>query len=236
MQNQNVDVNEIAKFERMAHRWWDPQGEFKPLHQMNPVRAHYIDSKASVAEKTLLDVGCGGGLLCEAMAFRGAKVTGIDLGEAPLEVAKMHATAQALSIDYQYGSVEQLALTQPQHYDVITCLEMLEHVPDPGSVIQACATLIKPGGHVFFSTLNRHIKAYLMAILGAEYCLKWLPKGTHDYQKFIRPSELVAHCRHAGLNVQEMTGVVYNPITQRFYLKPDDVDVNYIVYAQKIAL
>jgi 2-polyprenyl-6-hydroxyphenyl methylase / 3-demethylubiquinone-9 3-methyltransferase len=229
----NVDSHEIAKFERMAHRWWDPQGEFKPLHLMNPVRAHYIDLKASVAQKSLLDVGCGGGLLCEAMAQRGAQVTGLDLGEGPLQVAKMHAANQALSIDYIQISVETLAQQKPQSYDIVTCLEMLEHVPDPKSAVQACAQLIKPGGHVFFSTLNRNFKAYLMAVIGAEYLLKWLPKGTHEYQKFIRPSELANHCRDASLVVKDISGIIYNPLTQQFSINSQDVDVNYILHAQK---
>jgi 2-polyprenyl-6-hydroxyphenyl methylase / 3-demethylubiquinone-9 3-methyltransferase len=229
----NVDSHEIAKFERMAHRWWDPQGEFKPLHLMNPVRAHYIDLKASVAQKSLLDVGCGGGLLCEAMAQRGAQVTGLDLGEGPLQVAKMHAASQALSIDYIHISVETLAQQKPQSFDIVTCLEMLEHVPNPKSVVQACAQLIKPGGHVFFSTLNRNFKAYLMAVIGAEYLLKWLPKGTHEYQKFIRPSELANHCRDAGLLVKDISGIIYNPLTQQFSINSQDVDVNYILHAQK---
>ncbi|MBC6907148.1 bifunctional 2-polyprenyl-6-hydroxyphenol methylase/3-demethylubiquinol 3-O-methyltransferase UbiG [Saccharophagus sp. K07] len=229
----NVDSSEIAKFERMANRWWDPHGDFKPLHQMNPVRANYIDLRAQVAEKKLLDVGCGGGLLSEAMASRGAFVTGIDMGEAPLEVARMHAEASALSIDYRKITAEQLAAEMPGQFDVVTCLEMLEHVPDPAGVIEACTTLVKPGGHVFFSTLNRTPKAYVMAVLGAEYVLRWLPKGTHDYRKFIRPSELAAWSRQAGLLVRDITGIVYNPLTQTFKTVSGDVDVNYIMHLQK---
>jgi len=229
----NVDAGEIAKFERMANRWWDPQGDFKPLHQMNPVRANYIDLKARVAEKKLLDIGCGGGLLTEAMAQRGALVTGIDMGEAPLEVARLHAESSGLSIDYRRTTAEQLAAEAPEQFDVVTCLEMLEHVPDPAQVINACFALVKPGGHVFFSTLNRTPKAYLMAVLGAEYVLRWLPRGTHEYKKFIRPSELAAWSREAGLQVRDIAGIVYNPFNQSFRTVVGDVDVNYIMYLQK---
>lgn len=229
----NVDAGEIAKFERMANRWWDSEGDFKPLHQMNPVRANYIDLKAKVAEKKLLDVGCGGGLLTEAMAQRGAFVTGIDMGEAPLDVARLHAEAGGLSIDYRRITAEQLAAQSPEQFDVVTCLEMLEHVPDPAQVIRACFTLVKPGGQVFFSTLNRTPKAYLMAVLGAEYVLRWLPRGTHDYKKFIRPSELAAWSRQAGLQVRDLAGIVYNPLNQSFRIATGDVDVNYIMHLQK---
>jgi 2-polyprenyl-6-hydroxyphenyl methylase/3-demethylubiquinone-9 3-methyltransferase len=229
----NVDAGEIAKFERMANRWWDPQGDFKPLHQMNPVRANYIDLKAKVAEKTLLDIGCGGGLLTEAMAQRGARVTGIDMGEAPLEVARLHAEASGLTIDYRRLTAEHMAEESPEHFDVVTCLEMLEHVPAPAQVIRACFALVKPGGHVFFSTLNRTPKAYLMAILGAEYVLRWLPRGTHDYKKFIRPSELAAWSRQAGLQVCDLAGIAYNPLNQSFRTVAGDVDVNYIMHLQK---
>jgi len=229
----NVDAGEIAKFERMANRWWDPQGDFKPLHQMNPVRANYIDLKARVAEKKLLDIGCGGGLLTEAMAQRGALVTGIDMGEAPLEVARLHAESSGLTIDYRRTTAEQLAAEAPEQFDVVTCLEMLEHVPDPAQVINACFALVKPGGHVFFSTLNRTSKAYLMAVLGAEYVLRWLPRGTHEYKKFIRPSELAAWSREAGLQVRDIAGIVYNPFNQSFRTVVGDVDVNYIMYLQK---
>ncbi|MCR6653648.1 MAG: bifunctional 2-polyprenyl-6-hydroxyphenol methylase/3-demethylubiquinol 3-O-methyltransferase UbiG [Cellvibrionaceae bacterium] len=231
--NINVDAGEIAKFERMANRWWDPQGDFKPLHQMNPVRANYIDLKAKVAEKTLLDVGCGGGLLSEAMAQRGAVVTGIDMGEAPLEVARLHAQSNGLEIDYRRITAEQLARESAGQFDVVTCLEMLEHVPDPSQVINACFALVKPGGHVFFSTLNRTPKAYLMAVLGAEYVLRWLPRGTHEYKKFIRPSELGAWARHAGFHVRDLAGIVYNPLNQTFRTVAGDVDVNYIMHVQK---
>lgn len=229
----NVDAGEIAKFERMASRWWDPQGDFKPLHQMNPVRANYIDLKAKVAGKTLLDIGCGGGLLTEAMAQRGARVTGIDMGEAPLEVARLHAEASGLSIDYRRITAEQMAAEAPECFDVVTCLEMLEHVPDPAQVIRASFSLVKPGGQVFFSTLNRTPKAYVMAVLGAEYVLRWLPRGTHDYKKFIRPSELAAWSRQAGLQVCDLMGIAYNPLTQSFRTVAGDVDVNYIMHLQK---
>lgn len=229
----NVDAGEIAKFERMANRWWDPQGDFKPLHQMNPVRANYIDLKAKVAEKKLLDIGCGGGLLSEAMAQRGALVTGIDMGEAPLEVARLHADSSGLTIDYRRVTAEHLAAEAPEQFDVVTCLEMLEHVPDPAQVINACFALVKPGGHVFFSTLNRTPKAYLMAVLGAEYVLRWLPRGTHEYKKFIRPSELAAWSRQAGLQVRDIAGIVYNPFNQTFRTVAGDVDVNYIMHLQK---
>jgi 2-polyprenyl-6-hydroxyphenyl methylase/3-demethylubiquinone-9 3-methyltransferase len=215
----NVDAGEIAKFERMANRWWDPQGDFKPLHQMNPVRANYIDLKAKVAEKKLLDIGCGGGLLTEAMAQRGALVTGIDMGEAPLEVARLHAESSGLSIDYRRTTAEQLAAEAPEQFDVVTCLEMLEHVPDPAQVINAC--------------FARTPKAYLMAVLGAEYVLRWLPRGTHEYKKFIRPSELAAWSREAGLQVRDIAGIVYNPFNQSFRTVVGDVDVNYIMYLQK---
>jgi 2-polyprenyl-6-hydroxyphenyl methylase/3-demethylubiquinone-9 3-methyltransferase len=200
---------------------------------MNPVRANYIDLKAKVAEKTLLDIGCGGGLLTEAMAQRGAVVTGIDMGEAPLEVARLHAESSGLTIDYRRITAEQMAAESPAHFDVVTCLEMLEHVPDPAQVIRACFTLVKPGGHVFFSTLNRTPKAYLMAVLGAEYVLRWLPRGTHDYKKFIRPSELAAWSRQAGLQVRDLAGIVYNPLNQSFRTVTGDVDVNYIMHLQK---
>lgn len=229
----NVDAGEIAKFERMASRWWDPQGDFKPLHQMNPVRANYIDLKAKVAGKTLLDIGCGGGLLTEAMAQRGARVTGIDMGEAPLEVARLHAEASGLSIDYRRITAEQMAAEAPECFDVVTCLEMLEHVPDPAQVIRACFSSVKPGGQVFFSTLNRTPKAYVMAVLGAEYVLRWLPRGTHDYKKFIRPSELAAWSRQAGLQVCDLMGIAYNPLTRSFRTVAGDVDVNYIMHLQK---
>lgn len=228
----NVDAAEIAKFEALAHRWWDPNSEFKPLHDINPLRANYIDGKASIAGKKVVDVGCGGGILCEAMAHRGALVKGIDMGEAPLGVARLHQLESGLSIDYEKITAEALAGREPNQYDVVTCLEMLEHVPDPSSVVRACATLVKPGGHVFFSTINRNAKSYLFAIVGAEYLLKMLPKGTHDYNKFIRPSELAGAIRDAQLVLCDLIGMTYNPITKRYKLN-NDVDVNYLVHAQK---
>lgn len=231
--HENVDAGEVAKFERMANRWWDPHGEFKPLHQMNPVRANYIDLHAQVAEKTLLDVGCGGGLLSEAMAQRGAKVTGIDMGEAPLEVARLHAQQMQLNIEYQHSAAETFADQHLQEFDVITCLEMLEHVPDPESVVRACTSMLKPGGHAFFSTINRTPKAYALTILGAEYVLRWLPKGTHEYKKFIRPSELAYWARSAGLQVGEVAGISYNILSKTFAINPRDVDSNYIMHCRK---
>ena len=229
----NVDDSEIAKFEALAARWWDPSSEFKPLHDINPLRANYIDLKSSVAGKQLLDVGCGGGLLCEAMAHRGAQVTGIDMGRAPLEVARLHALESELDIRYAQMTAEDFSTEHPEQFDVVTCLEMLEHVPDPSSVVNACAAMTKPGGHLFFSTLNRNIKSYAFAILGAEYILQLLPKGTHDYKKFIRPSELMQWTRSANIESQDMVGMAYNPITKKYKLDPSDVSVNYILHAVK---
>jgi 2-polyprenyl-6-hydroxyphenyl methylase/3-demethylubiquinone-9 3-methyltransferase len=229
----NVDRAEIAKFEELAHRWWDRHSEFKALHDINPLRANYIDERSPVAGKLLLDVGCGGGILAEAMATRGATVTGIDMGEAPLAVARLHQLESNVSVDYRQITAEELAAEQPARYDVVTCMEMLEHVPDPQSIIHACAALCKPGGDLYFSTLNRNPKSYLFAIVGAEYMLKLLPKGTHDYGKFIRPSELAAWLRSAGLELQEMTGMLYNPLTQAYRLDTRDVSVNYLLHAKK---
>jgi len=231
--HQNVDASEIAKFEALASRWWDPESEFKPLHDINPLRCNYIDDLAHLAGKTVLDVGCGGGILSEAMAQRGAQVSGIDMGEAPLNVAKLHALESGLEINYRQIPVEQLAEEQPESFDTVTCLEMLEHVPDPASVIRACTRLVKPGGKVFFSTLNRNPKSYTFAIVGAEYLLRLLPAGTHDYAKFIKPSELSQWCRDAGLNVTDMTGMVYNPLTRIYKLKDNDVSVNYLMATEK---
>ncbi len=232
---QNVDRAEIAKFEALASRWWDMESEFKPLHDINPLRTNYIDSFAQLAGKTVLDVGCGGGILSEGMAQRGATVTGIDMGEAPLNVARLHALESGISIDYRQVPVEQLAAEQPASFDVVTCMEMLEHVPDPASVIKACFDLVKPGGMVFFSTINRNPKAYAFAIIGAEYLLRLLPAGTHDYSKFIKPSELTRWCRAAGLDVTHMTGMVYNPLTKIYKLKDNDVSVNYLMATRKPA-
>ncbi len=233
-QNTNVDQTEIDKFERLASRWWDMNGEFKPLHDINPLRANYIDKASQVAGKKILDVGCGGGILTEALCQRGAEVVGIDMGEAPLEVAKLHSLESKLAIRYERISAEELAQKETEHYDVVTCLEMLEHVPDPSSVIRACAALVKPGGHLYFSTINRNPKAYVFAILGAEYILNLLPKGTHEYKKFIRPSELAVWLREADLNLEDICGLTYNPFTKVYQLNANDVDVNYIVRAKKI--
>lgn len=231
----NVDAAEIAKFEALASRWWDPESEFKPLHEINPLRVNYIDELAHLAGKTVIDVGCGGGLLSEAMAQRGASVTGIDLGEAPLNVARLHALESGVNIHYEHIAVEELAARQPASADVVTCLEMLEHVPDPASVIRACAALVKPGGKVFFSTLNRNPKAYAFAIIGAEYLMRLLPTGTHDFNKFIKPSELTRWCRAAGLQVTGMTGLQYNPLFKTYQLKDHDVSVNYLMATERVA-
>ncbi len=229
----NVDPSEIAKFEALAKRWWDKDSEFKPLHDINPLRTNFIDERSPVAELKILDVGCGGGILCESLAQRGADVTGIDMGEAPLSVAKLHQLESNLSINYQRITAEELAEQQPESFDIVTCLEMLEHVPDPGKVIQACANLVKPGGDVYFSTINRNPKSYAFAIIGAEYILQLLPKGTHEYSKFIRPSELANWARQAQLEWLEITGMTYNPLTKRYKLNQSDVDVNYLVHTKK---
>lgn len=235
MSSQNIDRSEIAKFEALASRWWDKESEFKPLHDINPLRANWIDERSPVAEKKVLDVGCGGGILSESMAQRGAHVTGIDMGEAPLAVAQLHSLETGVEVSYQQNTAEDMAVQHAGEYDIVTCLEMLEHVPDPSSVIRACTDLVKPGGHVYFSTINRNPKAYLFAVLGAEYLLKLLPKGTHDYSKFIRPSELCNWVREAGLELQTMTGMTYNPFTKHYRLNDNDVDVNYMIYARKPA-
>ena len=232
-QRSNVDASEIAKFEALASRWWDPESEFKPLHDINPLRANWIDDKAGVAGKKVADIGCGGGLLSEALTLRGARVTGIDMGEAPLAVARLHQLESGLEIDYRQMTAEELASQEPESFDVVTCLEMLEHVPDPAAIIQACARLVKPGGQVFFSTLNRNPKAYLFAIIGAEYVLNLLPKGTHEYSKFIKPSEMGQWIRAAGMDVAELMGMTYNPLTKRYKLTPHDVQVNYLMRATK---
>jgi 2-polyprenyl-6-hydroxyphenyl methylase/3-demethylubiquinone-9 3-methyltransferase len=230
---QNIDQREIRKFEDLAARWWDPRSEFKPLHEINPLRLDYIDRRASIAGKRVVDVGCGGGILAEAMNQRGASVTGIDMGEMPLEVARLHLLESGLDVDYRQMTVEALAVAEPGTFDVVTCMEMLEHVPDPASVVRACHDLVRPGGHVFFATINRNPKSYLFAIIGAEYMLRMLPRGTHDYAKFIRPSELDAWCRQAGLQSEELTGMTYNPLTGTYRLDPDDVAVNYIMSTRK---
>lgn len=228
----NFDPAEIAKFEELAHRWWDSESEFKPLHDINPLRLNYIDTRAPLAGKKVLDVGCGGGILAESMAMRGAQVTGIDLGEAPLSVAKLHLLESNIQVDYQHISAEAMAKNKPQSYDIITCMEMLEHVPDPSITVSSCATMLKPEGQLFFSTLNRNPKSFLFAILGAEYLLRLLPKGTHEYAKFIRPSELSRWVRQADLEVRDITGLIYNPITHHYRLD-DDTDVNYLLHARK---
>jgi 2-polyprenyl-6-hydroxyphenyl methylase/3-demethylubiquinone-9 3-methyltransferase len=228
----NVDAQEISKFEELASRWWDPDSEFKPLHDLNPLRLDYIDQRVGgLAGKRALDIGCGGGILAESMAQRGAQVLGIDMGEAPLAVARLHQLESGVALDYQRITAEELAEIEPASFEVVTCMEMLEHVPDPASTIQACARLVKPGGHLFFSTINRNPKSYLFAIIGAEYVLRLLPKGTHDYRKFIRPSELDGWLRVAGLNLLDLTGLHYNPLTRRYWLGPG-VAVNYMVYCQ----
>ncbi len=233
--NANVDSEEIAKFEALASRWWDKDSEFKPLHDINPLRVNFIDELASLAGKRVLDVGCGGGILSEAMALRGAKVDGIDMGETPLKIAKLHGLESGVNVNYRQITAEQLAEEEADSYDVVTCLEMLEHVPDPASVVHACARMVKPGGQIFFSTLNRNFKSYLLGIIGAEYVLNMVPKGTHDHAKFIRPSELANWCRHAGLQPEEMTGMTYNPLTKTYQLNPRDVDVNYLLQTIKPA-
>ena len=232
-QRDNFDPREIAKFEALASRWWDRESEFKPLHDINPLRANWIDRLAPVAGKKIVDVGCGGGILSEALAQRGAEVTGIDMGAAPLSVAELHRLESGLDITYQQISAEALAETHAGCFDIVTCLEMLEHVPNPASVIKACATLVKPGGHLFFSTINRNPKSYALMILGAEYLMKMLPRGTHDYGKFIRPSELSQWLRDAALDLAHITGMVYNPLTRTYSLKERDVDVNYLVHATR---
>lgn len=230
----NVDPAEIAKFEALASRWWDKTSEFKPLHDINPLRLNWLDERVSLAGKKVLDVGCGGGILAESMAKRGAEVLGIDMGEAPLAVATLHAQEQKVeNINYRQVTVEQLAEEQPASFDVVTCLEMLEHVPDPAAIVAACYRLVKPGGQVFFSTINRNPKSWLFAIVGAEYVLRLLPRGTHDYQKFIRPAELGRWIREAGLQLNEMTGLHFNPLTNRYWLAPN-VDVNYMMATTRI--
>lgn len=228
----NVDPSEIQKFEELASRWWDPQSEFRPLHAINPLRTEYINLHSPVKNLKVLDVGCGGGLISEAMAAFGAQVTGIDMGEAPLSVAKLHLLESGQTVEYIKITAEQLAEQRPGHYDIVTCLEMLEHVPDPASVIQACSDMVKPGGDVYFSTINRSPKAWLLAIVGAEYILNLLPRGTHEYDKLIKPSELDGYARAANLEMQSIIGLHYNPITQHYKLAPG-VDVNYMIHSKK---
>ena len=231
----NVDPSEIAKFSALAHRWWDPTSEFRPLHEINPLRLGHIERLAGgFAGKRVVDVGCGGGILAEAMAARGAEVTGIDLGEKPLKVAALHALESGAKVAYRLVSAEALAEEEPAAFDVVTCMEMLEHVPDPASTVAACARLAKPGGWVFFSTINRNPKSFLFAIVGAEYVLGLLPKGTHEYARFIRPSELAHWCRDAGLDLVEMRGMEYNPLTRRYGFS-GDTGVNYLMACRKPA-
>jgi 2-polyprenyl-6-hydroxyphenyl methylase/3-demethylubiquinone-9 3-methyltransferase len=228
----NVDPGEIEKFDKLAGRWWDPNSEFKPLHDINPLRLDYIDRLAPLHGKAVIDVGCGGGLLTEGMASRGAEVTGIDMGKAPLGVARLHQHESGFDIDYRHATPEQMAAEQPGSFDTVTCMEMLEHVPDPATAIAACAQLIRDDGYVFLSTINRNPKAYLFAVIGAEYLLRMLPRGTHDYAKFIRPSEMETWAREAGLQLVDLTGMVYNPLTQEYKLCAD-VSVNYLACFRK---
>lgn len=231
---ENADPAELAKFSDLAHRWWDTESEFRPLHQINPLRLGWIEGIAPLKGRRVLDIGCGGGILADAMARQGAQVLGIDLASKALKVAQLHALeAGTQGVDYREISAEALASEQPGSFDVVTCMEMLEHVPDPASVVRACATLVKPGGHVFFSTINRNAKAFVFAIVGAEYVLNLLPRGTHEYAKFIKPSELAGYCRAAGLNLQHTRGMEYNPLSQHYWLSAD-TSVNYLLATQKV--
>ncbi|WP_332674646.1 bifunctional 2-polyprenyl-6-hydroxyphenol methylase/3-demethylubiquinol 3-O-methyltransferase UbiG [Aromatoleum sp.] len=234
MTKTNADPIELQKFSDLAHRWWDPASEFKPLHEINPLRLGWIDRCAGLSGKRVLDVGCGGGILAESMASLGASICGIDLSEKALGVARLHLFESGQKVDYRLTSAEQFASEQPGTFDIVTCMEMLEHVPDPASTVAACARLVKPGGDVFFSTINRNLKAYLLAVLGAEYVLKLLPRGTHDYAKFIKPSELSRYCRSSGLDIVELLGMSYNPLTQTYSLGRD-TDVNYLVHVKRPA-
>lgn len=230
---QNVDINEINKFEAIANRWWDVNSEFKPLHQINPLRLNYIERLAGgLSGKQIIDIGCGGGILSESMALQDADVTGIDMGETPLSIAQLHSLESGVEIDYQQITAEEMAERNPARYDIVTCMEMLEHVPDPGAVIAACSALVKPDGHIFFSTINRNPKAFALMIVGAEYVLQMVPKGTHEYAKFIRPSELESWGRNSGLKLEDITGMTYNPIFQSYKLG-NDVDVNYLMHFTK---
>jgi len=233
MKTINADPAELAKFSDLAHRWWDPESEFRPLHQINPLRLEWIQSLAPMDGKVVLDVGCGGGILSDSMARKGAQVTGIDLSTKALRVAQLHALeANTPNVSYREISAEAMALERPASFDVVTCMEMLEHVPDPASVVKACSELVKPGGWVFFSTINRNPKAFLFAIVGAEYVLRMLPRGTHEYAKLIRPSELAGHCRGAGLNLEQTRGLEHNPLTRRYWLS-QDTSVNYMFATRK---
>ena len=228
----NVDPAEVAKFDSLASRWWDPEGEFRPLHEINPLRLDWIRQHAKLKDARVVDIGCGGGILAEAMAAANATVTGIDMADGPLAVARLHQHESNAKIDYRQATAEEMAASEAGTYDIVTCLEMLEHVPDPAAVIQACAELVKPGGHIFFSTINRNPKSFMFAIVGAEYVLKLLPAGTHEYEKFIRPSELEEWSRYAGLELQDSIGMHYNPLTRNYTLG-DGLDVNYLMYFQR---
>lgn len=225
----NIDRREISKFDALASRWWDPESEFRTLHHINPLRLEYIERRTELKNRQVLDIGCGGGLLSEVMAARGARVTGIDMADEPLAVAKLHLYESRLKVEYRKISAEMLASEMPAHFDVVTCMEMLEHVPEPQSIVRACATLVRPGGQIFFSTLNRNPKSFLFAIIGAEYTLRLLPRGTHEYAKFIRPSELDHWARHTGLELQGTAGLHYNPLTREYRLG-GNLDVNYFMH------
>ena len=226
--NVNADPLELQKFSDLAHRWWDPTSEFRPLHEINPLRLEWINARAPLAGKTVVDIGCGGGILAESMAKKGAQVTGIDLSEKALKVADLHSLESGIPVRYELISAEELAAREPERFDIVTCMEMLEHLPDPAAIVRACATLVRPGGHVFFSTINRNPKAYLFAVIGAEYLLRMLPKGTHDYNKFITPAELAQFIRNANMDVNSLKGMGYNPLTKMYSLN-QDTDVNYLV-------
>lgn len=230
----NADPLEIQKFSELAHRWWDPTSEFRPLHDINPLRLEWINARVPLAGKNVIDIGCGGGILAESMARKGAKVTGIDLSKKALKVADLHSLESGVEVRYKLIAAEDMAVEEAGQYDVVTCMEMLEHVPEPAEVVKACATLVKPGGWVFFSTLNRNVKSYLLAVIGAEYIAQMLPKGTHDYARFIRPSELAAFVRDAGLHVAEIKGITYNPLTRHFALS-NDSSVNYMIACRRDA-
>jgi 2-polyprenyl-6-hydroxyphenyl methylase/3-demethylubiquinone-9 3-methyltransferase len=230
----NADPHELQKFSELAHRWWDPNAEFKPLHELNPVRLDWIDGLAHLPGKRALDIGCGGGILSESMAVRGAKVKGVDLSSSALGVADLHSLESGVEVEYEEIAAEALAAREPGSYDVVTCMEMLEHVPDPAGIVQACATLVKPGGWVFFSTLNRNAKAYLFAVIGAEYIARMLPRGTHDYARFIKPSELAQYVRSAQLDIVEIKGITYRPLSKRFGLS-DDSSINYLMACRRVA-
>jgi 2-polyprenyl-6-hydroxyphenyl methylase/3-demethylubiquinone-9 3-methyltransferase len=231
----NADPLEIQKFSELAHRWWDPTSEFRPLHDINPLRLEWINARVPLAGKNVIDIGCGGGILSESMARKGAKVTGIDLSKKALKVADLHSLESGVEVRYRLVAAEDMAAEEPGQFDVVTCMEMLEHVPEPASIVQACATLVKPGGWVFFSTINRNLKSFMLAIVGAEYVLGMLPRGTHEYAKLLRPSELAAHCRAAGLDLRHTRGMEHNPLTRRYWLSAD-TSVNYMFATQKPAL